>query len=123
MSLTSKAPPLPPEVAAELEAAMGYDKRTGGRLGLKMTREWFEKMAALEGDLEVGAGDGTPPTMDEANHMMPLEVERAPLEKALAPACYIHSGGHLSGFRLCIGFETLEQAQAAHEAVAKAVNS
>lgn len=56
MTLMSKGPPLPPEVAAELEAALAYDRRVRGKLGLNITREWFERMVALEGDLEVGAG-------------------------------------------------------------------
>jgi len=60
MSLVSKGPPLPPEVAAELEKALSYDRRVGGRLGLGATREWFERKAAQEGDLEVGAGLAAP---------------------------------------------------------------
>jgi hypothetical protein len=42
------------------------------------------------------------------------------LAEALSRRCYTMSGPHLSGWRLIIGFNTLEEAQAAHTAVAEA---
>lgn len=42
-------------------------------------------------------------------------VEESPLDKR----CYLMSESHLSGYRLLIGFETLEDVEAAHEFLAR----
>lgn len=47
--------------------------------------------------------------------------DAAALVEALSRARYLHSGKHLAGFRLCVGFETMKDAGDAHEAIAKAV--
>lgn len=51
MTLVSKGPPLPPEVAAELKQYL--DRKP---LKLNITREWFERRVALEDGFEIGAG-------------------------------------------------------------------
>ena len=37
--------------------------------------------------------------------------------------CYITSGPHLSGYRVTLGYETLAEAQDAHEAISKATTA
>ena len=39
----------------------------------------------------------------------------------LAARCYVMSESHLSGYRLILGFETLDAVQAAHEFLARRV--
>jgi hypothetical protein len=41
------------------------------------------------------------------------------LEAGLAKRCYVLSEQHLSGYRVILGFETLIDAQAAHDALAR----
>ena len=64
-------------------------------------------------------------------HLLPLE-QAAPIQQAeaktdepvavrnpFAARCYTMSESHLSGHRLLVGFEKLEDAQAAHEWIAR----
>lgn len=48
-----------------------------------------------------------------------LEAGRDAKPNPLEKRCYLMSESHLSGYRLVIGFETLEDVQSAHEFLAR----
>jgi len=76
--------------------------------------------------LSKGGGiDGIPEpaVRGDGPHIPSSPDSLTPLEKALSAACYMHSGAHLSGYRLCIGFETKKAAGDAHVAIAGALNA
>lgn len=50
----------------------------------------------------------------------PVPAEPARLTEALSKRCYTLSEGHLSGYRVVLGFETLDEAHCAHEEISKA---
>ncbi len=54
----------------------------------------------------------------DAEQKQRTETAKAADEHPLAKRCYLMSESHLSGHRLVVGFETLEDAQAAHSFVA-----
>lgn len=58
-------------------------------------------------------------TIQQAEAQQPAKGEPVVSRNPFASRCYTMSESHLSGHRLLVGFEKLEDAQAAHEWIAR----
>ena len=79
-----------------------------------VSRWWDSAMAAL---------DGWHKAKDAASvRPVPAEPVNARLVEALNKRCYTLSESHLSGYRVVLGFATLEEAQCAHGEIVKSLS-
>jgi hypothetical protein len=100
----------------DLRAAAQAPGKSAGMSQLDDASNACLELAAKHG-FATGHGDTVGDMIREFSAQIPGPAY-APLSH-LQKACYVMSEKHLSGYRLVLGFETLADAQAAHEAIAQ----
>ena len=113
--MDTRLPPVADERRDDLHDSLGRQQAPeglGNRTGESGTVACLDR-----GDIGLGAA------ANECGALGCVRPESPPVDEIspLARRCYTMSESHLSGYRLILGFETLEDVQAAHEFLIKRV--